>query len=126
MQLLTFELPVNIPSLDDFTADFPQYGRFARGEGRFLFDLVMSPASYDAARVVTLTLGLPGVAGVARICRQTFDQQTEVEWRGFIKQYIGALVCSLMEANDFEKTGEKRAVSYPGFTKGEFYRPKGS
>jgi hypothetical protein len=122
MRSETLCLSANIPSLEEFAARFPQYGHFAREGGRFLFDVVMSPASYDYARAATLVFDLPAVAGVAKACTEAFSQQTAVEWRDFIKQYIGALVCSLMEANGFVKTGEKRAIPYPGFTKGEVYR----
>jgi hypothetical protein len=121
-----FHLAVNIPSQDDFASRYPQYGRFAREEGSFLFDVVMSPACYDYARAATLVFNLPAVAGVAKACTEAFSRQNKVEWRDFIKQYIGALVCALMEANGFEKTGEKRAIPYPGFTKGEVYRLAGA
>ena len=91
-----------------------------------MFDVVMSPTCYDYARAATLVFDLPAVAGVAKACTEAFSQQDKVEWRDFIKQYVGALVCALMEANGFEKTGEKRAIPYPGFTKGEVYRLAGA
>jgi hypothetical protein len=122
MRSETLHLSVNVPSLEEFAARFPHYGPFAREGGRFLFDIVMSPASYVDARAATLVFDLPAVAGVAKACTEAFSQQTAVEWRDYIKQYIGALVCTLMEANGFAKTGEKRAIPYRGFTKGEVYR----
>jgi hypothetical protein len=121
MKTESFELPVRLLSVDEFAARFPQYGQFARTDGQFLFELLMSPASYDQARVATSHLDLPAVAGVAKICYQAVQAQTVVEWRGFLKQFIGAVVCALMEANGFEKTGTKKAVPHPAFTKGEFY-----
>lgn len=84
----------------------------------------MTPESFNNARVATLVFGLPAVAGIAEACWQAVQQQNDIEWRDFVKQYIGALVCTLMEANGFEKTGEKRAVPHPKFTKGEVYRLK--
>ena len=124
MEKQPFRLIVEIPSIEEFAADYRHYGPFANGEGRFLFDLVMAAESFDAARAVTLALGLPAVAGVGNACRLACDQHPELEWRGFTKQYVGALVCKLMEANGFEKTGVKRAIPCRGFTKGEVYRLK--
>ncbi len=117
-----FHLIVEIPSIEDFAGKYRQYAPFAQNGGRFLFDLLMSPESYVAAQVATLNLELPAVAGVAKACREACDRRPDVEWRGFIKQYIGALVCSLMEANGFVKTGTKRAIPHHDFTKGEVYR----
>jgi len=39
----------------------------------------------------------------------------------FDKQFIGGVVCSLMEANGYQKTGTKRATPNKAFSKGEFY-----
>lgn len=122
MQVQSFELPVNLPSVDEFAAHYKQYGRFARGDGQFLFTLLVSPASYVRARVATADLNLPAVAGIAEMCYQAVQVQTSVEWSGFVKQFIGAIVCCLMEANGFQKTGTKKAIPHHAFTKGEMYR----
>ena len=121
MVVAEYVLPVQLPSVDEFAQRFPQYGGYARGDGEFLFRVVMTPESFNYARVATLVFGLPAVAGVAEACVAAVEQQNVVEWRDFIKQYIGALVCVLMEANGFEKTGVKRAVPHKKFTKGEVY-----
>ena len=39
-------------------------------------------------------------------------------WR---RQFIGGLIFTLMKANGFEKTGDKRRSGYKGFTMGEVY-----
>jgi hypothetical protein len=124
MNTQRYELAVNIPSPDDFAKRFHAYGNYAAEEGKFLFDLVMSPESYINARVVTLILGIPAATGVAQACKEAVDKQDKLEWRDFTKQYIGALVCTLMEANGFEKTGKKGSIPIAGFTKGELYRLK--
>jgi hypothetical protein len=82
----------------------------------------MSHGCYNRARVATTDLDLPAVAGVAKLCYRTVIEQNSLEWNGFLKQFIGAVVCTLMEANGFEKTGTKRAIPHREFTKGEFYR----
>jgi hypothetical protein len=122
MNTQRYELPVNIPSLADFAERYHTYGNYAAEEGKFLFDLVMAPESFVNARVVTLILGIPAAAGVAEACKAAAEQQERFAWRDFTKQYIGALVCTLMEANGFEKTGKKGSIPVAGFTKGELYR----
>lgn len=122
MQTKVFELPVHIPSADDVAAKYPTYGNLVRNEGKFLFDLIMSPESYVRARVATEDFELPAVAGVAKICFQTMEANPTDKKFELLKQFIGAVVCVLMEANGFEKTGTKKAVPHHAFTKGEFYR----
>ena len=113
-------LNVNIPDLDEFKQRFPQYGSFARGDGSILFNHIMTPHSFIRAMVAS-ELGLPAVAGVAKSCIQIIKQNSTLLLSGHVKQFIGAITCSLMEANGFRKTGTKRSIPHPGFTKGEFY-----
>lgn len=124
MQTKTYSLPVNLPTVEEFAERFPQYGNFARNEGRFLFETIVSPESFNNAQVVTIGLNLPAVAGIAEICYQTVSNHDSIRWeerKGFLKQYIGAVVCKLMEVNGFEKTGVKKSVPHRNFTKGEVY-----
>ena len=123
MDTQTIEFRVNIPSVDEFAGQYPQYGTLARNDFRFLFELLMSPDAYIRARVATLDLELPAVAGIAEICYQAVQGQQGTEWNSLLKQFVGAVMCSLMLANGFEKTATKRAIPHHGFTKGEFYRP---
>ena len=81
----------------------------------------MTPESYVAARAAVVNHDLPAVAGVAKICYDAVGGlKTTVEWNS-LKQYIGAIVSTLMVANGFKKTGTKKAVSRPGFTKAELH-----
>jgi hypothetical protein len=122
MQTQSIVLTANIPSVDDFARHYPNLGPHARNKWNFIFDLLMSPDCYHKARVATLDLELPAVAGVAATCYQAVQGQQEVGWDDNLKRFIGAVVCNLMEANGFEKTGKKKAIPHPAFTKGEFYR----
>jgi len=120
----TFTLPVNLPLVEEFAERFPQYGEYAKHEAKFLYERIVAPDCYNNARVATLMFGLPAVAGVAEICYQTVLEHGTIEWRGFLKQFIGAVVCKLMEDNGFSKTGTKKSVPHAKFTKGEFYELK--
>lgn len=116
------EYQINVPSVEEFAAQYRRDGNFARNEALFLYNLIMSPDSYLRARVATLDLDLPAVAGVAKVCYAAVEGQQTIEWNGRLKQFIGAVVCCLMEANGFSKTGIKKAIPHHAFTKGEMYR----
>ena len=116
-----FSCKVNVPTLDEFAEAFPHYGPFSRGAGRFLFDLITSPEAHVRLSVVSEELNLPAVAGIGKRCHAE-ARRHKVLWNGYLKQFIGAVVCSSMEANGFEKTKVKKAVPLPMFTKGEVYR----
>src|SRR5688572_4121501 len=92
MKTKTFTLSVNLPSVEEFAERFPQYGDYAKHEGNFLFERIVAPDCYNNARVITLQLKLPAVAGIAEICYQTVLEHGTIEWRGFVKQFIGAVV----------------------------------
>ncbi len=121
MQAQTFTVSANLVSVDEFGTHYRQYAQIANGDGRFLFDLIMSPICFIRAQVATLDMDLPAVAGVAKVCYQAVMEHRTIEWSGYVKQFIGAVVCALMEANGFRKTGTKRAIPYHAFTKGEVY-----
>ena len=121
MQNQSVNLKAQIPGLTDFGERFPQYGPFARNEGNFIFKVIMNPFSFFRAKFAT-EMNLPAVSGVAEICFHETAQQKIVPFNGFLKQYIGALVCSLMEANGYSKTGKKKAIPHREFSKGEFYQ----
>lgn len=118
MKVERFELKVRVPTVAEFAAVFPQYGNIAEGRGKGLWALVMRPASFVACKVVTERLGLPAVAGIAAECSAAGGGRlSAVE-----KQFVGALVRVLMEANGFKKTGVKRSISEAGWSRGEVYR----
>ena len=122
METRTYSISVNLPTIDDFINHFPHYGNFARKEGRFLFERIISPDSFNNATVITKTLELPAVTGIAEICYQLVLDNGTIEWSNFVKQFIGAVVCELMEANGYKKTGIKKSIPHKKFTKGEFYQ----
>jgi hypothetical protein len=126
MKKQNFTLSVNLPSVDEFAERFKQYGKYAKGEnnedyGKQLFDLIVSPESFNNARVATLVLKLPALIGVAEICYETVLKNAPLKRQRFLRQFIGAVVCKLMEDNGFKKTGTKKSVPHNGFSKAEFY-----
>ena len=95
--------------------------KLVTGEGRFLFDLIMQPEVLIRAQVLA-DFNLPSVLGVAESCHLAIDENAgSTSLDSFTKQFIGAAICVLMEANEFRKTGTKKSVPHPSFTIGEFY-----
>jgi len=121
MEYRSVTISANFPSIDDFAKGYPQYGPLAKGDGYFIFETIMTPINFLSAKVYT-ELGFPAVAGVAERCFKAVENQDTIEWGGYLKQFIGAVVCTLMEANDYKKTGKKKSVPHHAFTKGEVYK----
>ena len=122
MQSQTFSQTVRLPGVDDFLKKYPRYTKFATGEGRFLFDLIMQPEALIRAQVLA-DFNLPSVLSVAEDCRLAIDKNASaLLLNSFTKQFIGAAICVLMEANDFQKTGIKKSVPHQSFSIGEFYK----
>ena len=111
-----------VPSVEDFGERFHQYKNYANGEGRAVFNLLTSPESLIYAIVAT-EIGLPAVAGIAEKSVQEIIKQDK-KLTNFDKQFIGAVVCVLIEMNGYQKSGTKRAVPHKLFTKAEFYERK--
>ena len=106
------------PTLKDFADSYPQYAPFAKNEGKNLFELLVSPKVIIKAKMAS-EFEFPAVFGVANICCKHLKAEI---LDSFTKQFIGAVVCCTMEANGYEKTGQKRSVKHPSFSKGEFYK----
>ncbi|WP_152666180.1 hypothetical protein [Pseudomonas abietaniphila] len=73
-------------------------------------DFINSKESFTNMRVVTDALELPAVAGIVKFCAEAILATTPTVKRSSLKRSIGALVCAVMEANGYAKTGIQRAV----------------
>lgn len=121
MQTQSYSTQVNVPSVEEFAAKYRSYGPLARNEANFLFNVLVSPESFVRADVAT-ALGHPAIDGAAEMAYQAVASQAVVEWSDNLKRFCGAAICSLMEANGYQKTGEKRSARHHAFSKGEFYK----
>jgi hypothetical protein len=120
MEKQEFNQTVFLPNLDEFTGKYPRYSGFATGEGRFLYELIMRPSVVIRAQAASY-FGYPSVLAVAEDCRRVIEAQDKVVLDNFTKQFIGSVICALMEANGFKKTGTKRSVPHESFKTGEYY-----
>jgi len=114
---------VQIPELIDFEKRFRRYAPYSESTGSPLFAAVMTPESFVSAEEATY-LARPAVAGIVRAVEHLLP--TDRKDRDYAKQFVGALVCCLMEANDYAKVqsngkDKKKAVGVEGFTVGQVY-----
>jgi hypothetical protein len=123
MKTQTVRHAVKLPEVADFLDKYPRYTQLVQGGGRFLFDLIMQPDNLFLAQAAS-HYKLPSVLSVAECCRVAIEEHEDsIELDSFTKQFIGAAICVLMEANGYRKTGTKKSVPHPSFSTGEFYVP---
>lgn len=123
MKTKSYSKEINIPDIKEFTVAYPQFAGLAKGEGKFLFDIVMKPETFIQAMVLT-EYGMPAVTSVAELCYNEAKKRKGFKFTGRMKQFIGAMIASLMAANGYLKTGRKKSIIHRAYTRGEFYMKK--
>lgn len=123
MKTKTYSKDINIPELKDFSATYPQFAGLAASDGKFLFDIIMKPETFIQAMIIT-EYGMPAVTSVAGLCYNEARKRNSFKFTGRVKQFIGAMIASLMVANGYSKTGRKKSIIHRAYTRGEFYVKK--
>ena len=123
MKTKTYSKEIRIPELKEFSAAYPQFAGLATGEGKFLFDIVMKSETFIQAMILT-EYGMPAVTSVAELCYNEAKKRRNFKFTSRVKQFIGAMVSSLMIANGYLKTGRKKSIIHRAYTRGEFYVKK--
>ena len=123
MKKKTYSKEIYLPELKEFAATYRQFAGLASGEGKFLFDIVMKPETFIQAMILT-EHGMPAVTSVAELCFNEAKKRKNFKFTGRVKQFIGAMVASLMAANGYLKTGRKKSIIHRAYTRGEFYTKK--
>ena len=123
MKTKIYSKEINIPELKEFSATYPQFAGLAKVEGKFLFDIVMKPETFIQAMVLT-EYGMPAVTSVAELCFNEAKKRRNFKFTGRVKQFIGAMIASLMAANGYKKSGRKKSIIHRAYTRGEFYVKK--
>jgi hypothetical protein len=124
MKSEAFSHEVNLPDVDDFLKSYSRYTTLTGGAGKKIFDSIIQPEVFIKASVIS-DIGLPAVLSVANESKNIATNESDLTLDNFTKQFIGSVVCSLMEANGYEKTGKKRRVPHESFSVGECYRKVG-
>ena len=120
MKTKVYSKQINIPELKEFSANYPQFAGIAKGEGKFLFDIVMKPETFIQAMVLT-EYDMPAVTSVAEVCFNEAKKKRSFQFTPRIKQFIGAMIASLMASNGYKKSGKKKSIIHRAYTRGEFY-----
>ena len=123
MKKKTYSKEIYLPELKEFAAHYPQFAGLASGEGKFLFDIVMKSETFIQAMILT-EYGMPAVTSVAELCYNEARKKKGFQFTGRVKQFIGAMIASLMAANGYNKTGRKKSIIHRAYTRGEFYIKK--
>jgi hypothetical protein len=123
MKIKTYSKEIYIPELKEFAAQYPQFAGLANGEGKFLFDIVMKPETFIQAMILT-EYGMPAVTSVAELCFNEAKKKKGFQFTSRVKQFIGAMIASLMAANGYNRTGRKKSIIHRAYTRGEFYVKK--
>ena len=123
MKKKTYSKEIFLPELKEFESTYPQFAGLASAEGKFLFDIVMKPETFIQAMILT-EYGMPAVTSVAELCYNEARKKKGVQFTGRVKQFIGAMIASLMTANGYNKTGRKKSIIHRAYTRGEFYVKK--
>lgn len=112
-------------SIGYFSERYKQFASLADLNPDGLWCALNNAEAFNKMKWATEDMELPAVAGVVKLCLPFITAEHE-ERRNHLKKGIGAIVCCVMEANHFQKTGTKKAVPpVPErvFRKGEVYRP---
>ena len=123
MKTKTYSKVINLPEMKEFAGNYPQFAGLVKGEGKFLFDIVMKPETFIQAMILT-EYGMPAVTSVAELCFNEAKKKRGFQFTGRIKQFIGAMIAALMAANGYNKTGRKKSIIHRAYTRGEFYMKK--
>ena len=84
-----------------------------------LFEKLMSPKALIMARAAT-EMNLPAVQGIADLCNDEFSLAIKKRAKKFISQFVGAVVCLLMEANGYTRSGKKNRLIIAIFPRANF------
>ena len=120
MKKKTYSKEIAIPELKEFEVAYPQFANLAKGEGRFLFNMVMRPETFIQAMILT-EYGMPAVTSVAELCYKEAAKRKGFKFTGRVKQSVGAMIALLMKNNGYQKTGRKKSIIHRAYTRGEFY-----
>ncbi len=123
MKKKTYSKEIFIPELKGICSDIPAIRRAGNGEGKFLFDIVMKSETFIQAMILT-EYGMPAVTSVAELCYNEARKKKGFQFTGRVKQFIGAMIASLMSVNGYKKTGRKKSIIHRAYTRGEFYAKK--
>ena len=98
-----------VVDIEDFKKKYRHFGPLVMGAAALLFAAINTEESFRKMVWATEDMDLPAIAGIVKICAEIILAAPE-EMRDQMKKCAGAIVCAVMEANGYVKTGVKKAV----------------
>jgi hypothetical protein len=120
MEDKTGKIVVTLLTADDFLRKYPRFKTFIEGKGEGLFKAIMQPDVVIEAMVLA-NYGYPSVLAVAKQSEEILTNPEQAGDNNFAKQFVGSVICAVMEANGYEKSGTKKSVPHKFFNVGEIY-----
>jgi hypothetical protein len=122
-------MPLNYPAFNeanvvDFQAKYRNFAPLIHRTDLQLWTTLNSEAAYSHMRSATVCWGYPAVAGITFLIAPILEKVKAADI-DYVKKGTGAMVCCIMEANGYQKTGVKKAVPpfpYRIFSRGEVYQ----
>ena len=117
MQVNEIKFKITIPPKSEFSKTYKQFGNLIKEEGSKVYDYIVTPEIFIRAMSVS-DIGMPAVSVVAENCSKMVP---DLKDKLFMKQFIGAVTCYLMESNGYKKSHKKKTIPHDCFSKGEVF-----
>jgi hypothetical protein len=95
--------------IEDFKKKYRHFGPLVMGAAAPLYTAINNEESFRKLVWATEDLDLPAIAGIVKLCAEII-LAAPPELHDQLKKCAGAIVCAVMEANGYQKTGVKKAV----------------
>lgn len=120
MKTQDLHLEIHFPEPEDFLKTYPHYRKFLAGPGDELFAEIMRPGVYLQAKAAA-DFGYPSAWAAAELTSRFMDKHGISHQDRTTKTCVGAVICALMTANGYRKTGVKKSVPHPAISTAEVY-----
>jgi len=88
-----------------------------------LFALITNPDAINDALVISRRTGNSPITVYEPIIKEATENNQITSLSNHEKQFVGTVICTVMEMNGFKKTGRKQSFSNGLFKKAEIYVP---
>lgn len=125
MRTVQFVKDVRIPDGHEFAAKYNKYTTLQNSQlGNDIY-AAMTESDSVIAMMIASNLKLTAVDAIAEKVSQVVKRHgKDLKKEASVKQFIGALACSIMEANGYTIDRQQQNVKHPNFTVAKTYRIK--
>jgi len=108
------------PTVSDHEARYPRSLCNTPQKAR-IFEILTTPEEINDALVTVRRTGNSPVTVYEPILRQAIENNDIQSLSHHEKQFVGTVICTVMELNGFSKVGKKQSFANGLFTKAELY-----